>query len=190
MGEQPHACTVAAIQAVVRHISLPVRRFPAGVLLWMVIQSETVAGQAGASGPRPGSCRTRDMNSTHHTYQNCLKHISCAACDDLAFVLMLICLCGMHCMLPAGASGYIGSLLVEQLLRTTNVKRIYVLIRGKRGQSAKERLQRILHSGLFHLIRDDAALLQKVRLPEVFAHQCNASQCPACLHIHASCRHV
>lgn len=93
----------------------------------------------------------------------------------------------MHCVLPAGASGYIGSLLVEQLLRTTNVRRIYVLIRGKRGQPAKERLQRILHSGLFHLVRDDAALLQKVCLPEVFAHQCNAGQRPAWLHIHASC---
>jgi len=65
-----------------------------------------------------------------------------------------------------GGSGYIGSLLVEQLLRTTDVKRIYVLIRGKRGQSPSDRMQRILHSGLFHLVRDNHALLQKVHLLE------------------------
>lgn len=63
---------------------------------------------------------------------------------------------------------------MEQLLRTTDVKRIYVLIRGKKGSPAKERLQTILHSGLFHLVRDDRALLSKVcalsRLL-TFAHQ-------------------
>jgi hypothetical protein len=64
------------------------------------------------------------------------------------------------------ASGYIGSLLVEQLLRTTDVKRIYVLFRGKRGSPAKERLLRILHSGLFHLVRDDNTLLSKVRVAQ------------------------
>lgn len=63
---------------------------------------------------------------------------------------------------PPGASGYLGSLLVEQLLRTTNVKRIYVLFRGKKNQPAQERLQRILYSGLFHMVRDDVKLLSKV----------------------------
>lgn len=65
-----------------------------------------------------------------------------------------------------GASGYIGSLLVEQLLRTTDVGKIYVLIRGKRGQTAKERVRKLLQSGLFHLVRDNATLLKKVRLLE------------------------
>lgn len=82
----------------------------------------------------------------------------------------------------AGASGYIGSLLMEQLLRTTDVKRIYVLIRGKKGSPAKERLDNILHSGLFHLVRDDRALLSKVcavtlthMCPALLAHQCPPS---------------
>lgn len=64
---------------------------------------------------------------------------------------------------------------MEQLLRTTDVKRIYVLIRGKKGSPAQERLQTILHSGLFHLVRDDRALLSKVCAVGL-AHV----RCPAC----------
>jgi hypothetical protein len=64
---------------------------------------------------------------------------------------------------------------VEQLLRTTDVQLIYVLIRGKRGSPAQERLQRILHSGLFHLVRDDEALLQKVGTVE-HGHYAHAGQ--------------
>ena len=37
---------------------------------------------------------------------------------------------------PAGASGYVGSVVLEQLLRfAPDVARIYLLIRGKRGNS-------------------------------------------------------
>ncbi len=53
-------------------------------------------------------------------------------------------------------------LQVEQLLRTTDVSRIYVLIRGKRGCTAQERLARLLQSGLFHMVRDSPTLLAKV----------------------------
>jgi hypothetical protein len=62
----------------------------------------------------------------------------------------------------AGATGYIGSLVVEQLLRTTSVKRIFLLVRGKRGTRGEERIACVLHSGLFHLVRDDPKLLSKV----------------------------
>jgi hypothetical protein len=51
---------------------------------------------------------------------------------------------------------------VEQLLRTTSVKRIFLLVRGKRGTRGEERIARLLHSGLFHLVRDDPRLLSKV----------------------------
>lgn len=37
-------------------------------------------------------------------------------------------------VLITGALGFVGSLLVEQLLRTTEVGRVYVLVRGRRGQ--------------------------------------------------------
>lgn len=53
--------------------------------------------------------------------------------------------------------------MIELLLRTTDVARIYVLARGKRGASARERVSRLLHSGLFHHVRDDRDLLAKVR---------------------------
>lgn len=55
---------------------------------------------------------------------------------------------------------------MEQLLRTTDVKRIYVLMRGKAGCTARERLTRLLNSGLFHLVRDDLGLQDKVHMLE------------------------
>eukprot|EP00879_Flechtneria_rotunda_P027744 GHRR01029734.1.p1 GENE.GHRR01029734.1~~GHRR01029734.1.p1 ORF type:complete len:193 (-),score=42.90 GHRR01029734.1:98-676(-) len=72
----------------------------------------------------------------------------------------------MHVLRNPGASGYIGSLVTEQLLRTTAVGCIYVLIRGKRGITAQERLQRVLQSGLFHMVRDNQKALSKVHLLE------------------------
>eukprot|EP00882_Tetradesmus_deserticola_P013375 GHRQ01014200.1.p1 GENE.GHRQ01014200.1~~GHRQ01014200.1.p1 ORF type:complete len:468 (+),score=166.28 GHRQ01014200.1:148-1551(+) len=69
-------------------------------------------------------------------------------------------------VMVTGASGYIGSLVVEQLLRTTDVGKIYVLIRGKRGTTAQERLAQLLQKGLFHLVRDNPRLLAKVELLE------------------------
>ena len=42
----------------------------------------------------------------------------------------------MRCHACAGASGYVGSVVLEQLLRfAPDVDRIYMLIRGKRGSS-------------------------------------------------------
>jgi hypothetical protein len=52
--------------------------------------------------------------------------------------------------------------VVEQLLRTTGVQRIFLLVRGKRDTRGEERIARLLHSGLFHLVRDDPKLLSKV----------------------------
>ncbi|KAF6257117.1 male sterility protein-domain-containing protein [Scenedesmus sp. NREL 46B-D3] len=69
-------------------------------------------------------------------------------------------------VLVTGATGYIGSLVVEQLLRTTAVSRIFLLVRSKRGAPGQERIARLLHSGLFHLVRDDPKLLSKVVLAE------------------------
>jgi hypothetical protein len=43
------------------------------------------------------------------------------------------------------------------------VLQIYVLIRGKRGTPAKDRLAQLLQKGLFHLVRDNPRLLAKVR---------------------------
>lgn len=65
--------------------------------------------------------------------------------------------------MPAGGTGYIGSLVVEHLLRSVpDVAKIYLLIRSKGGKPAQARLDRLLNSGLFHMVRDDAVLRLKV----------------------------
>jgi FlaA1/EpsC-like NDP-sugar epimerase len=55
-------------------------------------------------------------------------------------------------VLLTGATGYIGSLLLEKLLRSTDVGRVYVLVRPRRGAAPAERLSRVLKGPLFHLI--------------------------------------
>lgn len=43
-----------------------------------------------------------------------------------------------------GGTGFVGSSLVEKLLRTCpDIKKIYLLIRGKKGKTADERLKEI-----------------------------------------------
>lgn len=44
-------------------------------------------------------------------------------------------------VLVTGATGFMGKVLVEKLLRNTQVEKIYLLIREKRGKSPKQRLQ-------------------------------------------------
>jgi fatty acyl-CoA reductase len=63
-------------------------------------------------------------------------------------------------VLLTGASGYIGSLVLEKLLRTTRPKRIYVLLRSKNGQDTSSRLLKLFQSSpVFHLIRGRESLL-------------------------------
>nr|XP_022912685.1 putative fatty acyl-CoA reductase CG5065 [Onthophagus taurus] len=52
-----------------------------------------------------------------------------------------------------GATGSMGKVLVEKLLRSTNVKIIYILIRSKRGQSVEERLKKYFSIPLFDLLK-------------------------------------
>lgn len=52
-----------------------------------------------------------------------------------------------------GASGYIGSVVLEQLLRTTNVAKVYLLLRPRRGQSIQARADALLQGALFHKVR-------------------------------------
>lgn len=66
-------------------------------------------------------------------------------------------------VLLTGASGYIGSVVLEQLLRTTNVATVYLLLRGRRGADPDDRVRALLQSSLFHLVRDDASIVSKVK---------------------------
>lgn len=55
-------------------------------------------------------------------------------------------------VLITGASGYIGSVVLEQLLRTTNVARVFLLLRPRRGQSIQQRAKALLQGPLFHKV--------------------------------------
>ena len=48
-----------------------------------------------------------------------------------------------------GATGFMGKVLVEKLLRSTNVKKLFLLIRPKKGVKTDLRLQTLLESSVF-----------------------------------------
>ncbi|EIE20590.1 hypothetical protein COCSUDRAFT_48572 [Coccomyxa subellipsoidea C-169] len=68
-------------------------------------------------------------------------------------------------ILITGATGFVGSVVLEQILRVCpTVKRIYVLIREKRGQSGDERIDFLLHKRpLFHMHWKDGRVPLDVR---------------------------
>ncbi|XP_059061571.1 putative fatty acyl-CoA reductase CG5065 [Achroia grisella] len=55
-----------------------------------------------------------------------------------------------------GATGFMGKVLVEKLLRTCpDIKRIYLLMRPKKGQNIKERLETFINCLIFDHIKND-----------------------------------
>ncbi len=58
-------------------------------------------------------------------------------------------------VLLTGVTGLVGSLVLEQLLRTCpDISKIYVIVRQKHGITGLDRVQQMLHtSPLFHLLR-------------------------------------
>ncbi|WIA32225.1 hypothetical protein OEZ86_003073 [Tetradesmus obliquus] len=65
-------------------------------------------------------------------------------------------------VLLTGATGYVGGLVLESLLRTTSVSKVYVLLRDKGGSSAEARLSQLLQKPIFHKVREQRHLLAKV----------------------------
>ncbi|KAH8306308.1 hypothetical protein KR018_007385, partial [Drosophila ironensis] len=62
-----------------------------------------------------------------------------------------------------GATGFVGKAVIEKLLRTTNVKRIYVLIRVKRGVPIQERIRKWSQDMVFErLLQTDSAAMQRI----------------------------
>lgn len=47
------------------------------------------------------------------------------------------------CVFITGGTGFLGKLLLEKLLRSTTVEKIYLLIRRKEKKNADERLQEL-----------------------------------------------
>lgn len=59
-----------------------------------------------------------------------------------------------RCVLVTGASGFLGKLIIEKLLRTcTEIKKIFVLIRPKRNKTAVERLDDLFSSIIFERLK-------------------------------------
>lgn len=63
-------------------------------------------------------------------------------------------------VLLTGVTGFVGSLVLEQLLRTCpEIARVYVVVRQKHGISGRARFHKMLHTNpLFHLLRDTLLL--------------------------------
>jgi hypothetical protein len=61
-----------------------------------------------------------------------------------------------------GCTGYIGGLVLESMLRTTDVAKVYVLLRPKKNTPVQERCDQLLQGPTFHMIRDKPELLCKV----------------------------
>ncbi|KAL1489347.1 hypothetical protein ABEB36_014260 [Hypothenemus hampei] len=55
----------------------------------------------------------------------------------------------------SGATGFLGKVLIEKLLRVTEVRRLYLLVRTKKGLNPKERLQDIFKHVLFSRLRQE-----------------------------------
>ena len=53
-----------------------------------------------------------------------------------------------------GATGFMGKVLVEKLLRSTDVKMIYLLIRPKKGVQTELRLKALLESSVFERLKE------------------------------------
>ncbi|XP_025194170.1 fatty acyl-CoA reductase wat-like [Melanaphis sacchari] len=57
-------------------------------------------------------------------------------------------------VLLTGATGFLGNLILEKLIRTcSGVKRIYVLIREKKGKTTEERFKELFNDPLFELMK-------------------------------------
>ncbi|XP_017846787.1 fatty acyl-CoA reductase wat [Drosophila busckii] len=62
-----------------------------------------------------------------------------------------------------GGSGFLGKVIIEKLLRCTEVKRIYVLIRPKRGQDVQERIAAWKDNAMFSLLhKTNAQCLERI----------------------------
>ena len=71
-----------------------------------------------------------------------------------------------QCVLVTGATGCVGRMLVYRLLKTTNVARIYIICRQKKGLQVEARLEKYLASEIFDHLPDKHHLLRKITVIE------------------------
>jgi fatty acyl-CoA reductase len=62
-------------------------------------------------------------------------------------------------VLLTGSTGYVGALVLERLLRSTNIRKIFIMMRNKKGEDIQVRLQKTLNSSpVLHLLRGNDVL--------------------------------
>ncbi|XP_069133714.1 fatty acyl-CoA reductase 1-like isoform X2 [Argopecten irradians] len=60
------------------------------------------------------------------------------------------------CVFITGATGFLGKTLLEKLLRSCpGIRRIYILIRPKKGKSVSQRLEELLNSKIFETLKKE-----------------------------------
>ncbi|EFA05205.1 fatty acyl-CoA reductase 1 [Tribolium castaneum] len=65
-------------------------------------------------------------------------------------------------ILITGATGFLGKVLVEKFLRCTEVKKLYLLVRSKKGKNPQERLDELYSNMLFDVLkRENPSVLKK-----------------------------
>ena len=64
-----------------------------------------------------------------------------------------------------GATGFMGKVLVEKLLRSTTVAKIFVLIRAKKGVLSRTRLEQMLEARLFDKLREEDTEVRRQNFP-------------------------
>ncbi|XP_066904385.1 putative fatty acyl-CoA reductase CG5065 [Halyomorpha halys] len=68
-------------------------------------------------------------------------------------------------VLVTGGSGFMGKVLLEKLMRATNVRRIYLVIRSKRGLSPQTRINEMIKLPVFDLVRKVCPERLKILVP-------------------------
>ncbi|EAT48013.1 AAEL000928-PA [Aedes aegypti] len=58
-------------------------------------------------------------------------------------------------ILITGATGFSGQVLLEKILRQLNPRKLYVLVRRKRGENARQRIKQLFNNVLFDQVRQD-----------------------------------
>jgi fatty acyl-CoA reductase len=97
-------------------------------------------------------------------------------------------------VLLTGATGYVGSLVLEALLRTTDVAQVYILLRPSSSMTPEARCQQLLAKNLFHKVRDCPQIVAKVRpvagdlqAPQLGLSAADKAQLSSSIHIIIHC---
>jgi glycerone phosphate O-acyltransferase len=64
-----------------------------------------------------------------------------------------------YCVVLTGATGFLGTCILYELLRHCTLEKIIVICRSKKGKTASQRIQDLLHQDMFSLVSDRKRLI-------------------------------